>query len=158
MVFRQVSFPKRRRFIVALQSLFRATFKHRGVEVFWVDFQHIHQKFPCPIDGIFFEIIAKRPVSEHFKHRVVVGVVSHFLQIVVLTAHAQTLLAIGGTFPLCRLIAQNNILELVHAGIGKHQCRIVFHNHWSRRHDVVPLALKKGFKRFSNFFCCLHIE
>ena len=51
-----------------------------GIEVFRIDFQHIHQKFPRPVDGFVLEIVAKRPVAKHLKHGVVVSVVAHFLQ------------------------------------------------------------------------------
>ena len=157
MVFRKMRFPIACCFVVAFESISLAALKHGGIEVFRIDFQHIHQKFPRPVDGFVLEIVAKRPVAKHLKHGVVVGVVAHFLQVVVLTAHAKALLAIGGSAPLWHLVAQNNILELVHAGIGEHQCRVVLHHHWSRWHNLVTFALKEGFERFSNFFCCQHI-
>jgi hypothetical protein len=55
------------------------------------------------------------------------------------------------------MVAQNNILKLIHARIGKHQCGVVFDYHGCGRHDEVTFRLKKTFERFSNFVCGQHI-
>ena len=78
--------------VVALQPFVGRTLEHGGVEMRGVKTQHVHQEFPCPVDGLFLEIVAERPVAEHLEHGVVVGVETDLLQIVVLAAHAQTLL------------------------------------------------------------------
>ena len=56
---------------------------------------------------------------------------AHFLQIIVLTAHAQALLGIGHAAPLGFLVAKENVLELIHSGIGKHEGWIVLNHHGS---------------------------
>ena len=85
-----------------------------------------------------------------------IGVVAHFLKVVVLAADAQTLLRVGNTPPLGVLVAQDNILELVHTRIGKHERGVILDNHGSRRHDMVAMLLKIALESLSNFFCCKH--
>ena len=79
-----------------------------------------------------------------------VRIVSHLFQIVVLARHAQTLLRIGHTAIPNRRIAQEKILELIHPRVGKHQGRIVLHNHRCRRNDLVALTAEKIKKSFSD--------
>ena len=95
MVGRNVLQPKFSGFVVALYILFWRTFKYCHVQVGWVQLQHINQIFPGHVNGAFFEIVAKRPVAQHLEHRVVVGVMTHFLQVVVLATHAQAFLSVG---------------------------------------------------------------
>ena len=115
--------------------------------------QYVHKIFPRIIDGSFFEIVTKRPIAKHLKHRVVICVKSHFFQVVMFTAYAQAFLRVCGSFVFRRDVAQYDVLELVHSGICKHQCRIVFDDHRCRRHNLMAFAVEEIFKRFSNFFC-----
>ena len=73
----------------------------------------------------------------------VVGVDTHFFQVVVLTGHTQAFLGVGYPFMLGFSVAEENILELVHPGIGEHQGGVVLHDHRSGGHDLVLLALEK---------------
>ena len=84
MILRHVLGPILGGLIVARDVLFRRTLEDRHVEILWIQLQHIHQILPGHIDGALLEVVAKRPVAEHLEHRVVVGVVSHLLQVVVL--------------------------------------------------------------------------
>ncbi len=94
-VSRHVLQPELSSLIVALDVLFRRTLEHRHIQILWIELEHIHQILPSHVDGSFFEVVAKRPVAEHLEHGVVVSVVTHFFQVVVLTAHSQTLLSVG---------------------------------------------------------------
>ncbi|MPM96504.1 hypothetical protein SDC9_143668 [bioreactor metagenome] len=107
-------------FIVAFQIFSGAPFKNRCVKPGRVEFQHIHEIFPRPGNGFFLEIIAKRPVSQHLKHRMVICIVSYLFQIIVLAAHAQAFLRVRHARMFNRSITQDNIFKLIHAGIGKH--------------------------------------
>ena len=131
MVFRQELFPVAGCFVVAFQTFFRTAFKDGGIEIGRVYFEHVDQVFPCPADGFFLEIVTKRPVAQHFEHRMVVGVMSDFFQVIVLAAHAEALLGVCHTFVFGRVVAQDDVFELVHAGIGEHQSRVVFDDHRS---------------------------
>ena len=92
MVFWQELFPVRSCLVVPFQSFFGASFEYGGIQIFRVNLQYIYQIFPCPADGLFLEVISERPVAQHLEHGVVVGVVSHFFQVIVLAAYTQTFL------------------------------------------------------------------
>ena len=143
MIFRQELFPIGSGFVVTAQSFFGTSFEYGCVEMFRIQFQDIYQIFPCPTDGFFLEVIAERPVTEHFEHGMMVSIVSYLLQVIVLSAYAQTFLRVRDSFVFRRVVAQNNIFKLVHTRIGKHQGRVVFNHHWSRRNDVVSFRLKE---------------
>ena len=91
-VLRQELFPVGSGLVVAAQAFFGAAFEDGSVEIFGIDFQHVHQVFPGPGDGFLLEVVAERPVAQHLEHGVVIRVVSHFFQVVVLSADAQALL------------------------------------------------------------------
>jgi len=66
------------------------------------------------------------------------------LKIVVLASGTNTLLTGGGARVVTVLCAQENILELVHAGVGKQQGRVVGGHQRRRVHTTVPLACRRG--------------
>ena len=152
----EVFFPIACSFIIATKTFLFRAFKHRCIKTIWIKFENIYKIFPRPVDSFFLEIIAKRPVTKHFKHCVVIGVVSYFLQVIVLTTDAKTLLRVGYASILGNAITQNNILKLIHTGIGKHQSRVVLNHHWRRRHNLVTFILKKLLERFTDFVWCQH--
>ena len=63
-----------------------------------------------------------------------------------LPAHAKALLRIGHAAVLGRLGAQDDVFELVHARVGKHQRGVVFYYHRCRGYDMVRLAFKEVFE------------
>ena len=156
MVFRKELFPIGSRLVVAAQPLFGTSLEDGGIEVVRIQFQHVHQVFPCPGDGLFLEIIAERPVTQHLEHGVVVRVVSHFFQVIVLSADTQALLRVGHALPLRRMVAQNDVFELVHSRVGEHQRGVIFYHHGSRGYDMVSFALEETLERVSDFICSQH--
>ena len=124
-------------------AVFGIAFKNRDVELVYRNFVNRSEQFPSPANGFFFEIIAKRPIAQHFEHGVVVSVYTHFFEVVVFTRNAQALLGVGHTAVGRHLITQEKILELVHAGVGEHQGRVVLDHHWGRRNDLVSFTFKK---------------
>lgn len=77
-----------------------------------------------PAHTAHFEVVSKRPVAQHFKECVVIKVPAHVVQIVVLPAGADTLLAVdhaavGGQLAAGVRRAQEDGLEL------RGQCRQV---------------------------------
>ncbi len=152
----QMPFPNRRSLIITAKAFSLRPLEHRSIQIGRIKFQNIHQIFPRPVYCLFLEIIAKRPVSKHFKHGVVVCVHANFFQIVMFATYAQTFLRICNTAIFGRDIAQYNIFELIHSGIGKHQCRIVFNNHRCRRDYLMSLTSEKLFIRFTYLLCCKH--
>ncbi len=69
----------------------------------------------------------------------VVGVVTHLLQVVVFATHTKALLGVGYPWVLHRGVAQDDILELVHTGIGEHQGGVILDDHGCRWHNLVLL-------------------
>ena len=84
---------------------FVVVFKHRGVQLVFVQLQVFGEKFPGELDGVFLEVIAKGKVAHHFKKGVVAGGAAHIFQVVVLAAHAQALLGRGGPFAVPLFLA-----------------------------------------------------
>jgi len=87
---------------------------------------HLGEERPRPRDGLGLEVVAKRPVAEHLKHRVVVAVAADVLEVVVLAAGADALLAVGRPLELAegRVSvgrAEEDRLVLVHAGIDEEE-------------------------------------
>ena len=109
------------------------------VQAAFVEFIMLGKEFPRPFDGFFFEVIAKRPVAEHFEHGVVVGIDADFLEVIVFTGNTEALLRIGDARKLHRAVAKEDVFELVHSRIGKHQRWVVFHDHGCRWNDFMRL-------------------
>ena len=125
-----------------------------GIEAVFREFVHLGEQFPGPVDGLFLEIVPETPVAEHFKHRVVIGIVADLFEVVVLAADAKAFLTVRHPLGCRRCVAEENILELVHAGIGKHQRGVVLDHHGGRRHDGVPLACKEVREGLPDLFDC----
>ncbi len=142
--------------VVALKPFRGASLEHRCIQTVGVELQDTHEIFPCPSDGFLLEVVAKRPIPQHLEHGVVVCVMTNLFQVVVLAAYTETFLRVRHAFVFGRHIPQDDILKLVHARVGKHQCRVTFHHHGGRRNNVVLLRSEKLFKRLSDLFCCQH--
>ena len=147
--------PGLARLLVHRRPVLLAALEHRRVQQAGIDFIDFRQELPGPVDGLVLEVVAETPVAQHLEHRVVVGVVSHLFEVVVLAAHSQTLLRIGRTRIRRRGIAQEDVLELVHAGVGEHQRRVILDHHRGRRHDGVSLGCEE-IEKFLSYFLRSH--
>ena len=121
------------------------------IELRLVNVHHLGEELPSVGDGLLLKIIPETPVSQHLEHGVVVGIVAHLFEVVVLTADTQTLLCVAHPRIGGGGIAQENILELVHAGVGEHQSGVVLHHHRGTGDDVVALALEEIEESLSYF-------
>ena len=126
--------------------------EHCSVESVLVELIYLCEELPCPVDRLYLEVVTEAPVSEHLEHGVVVCVASYLLEVVVLAAHAETFLAVRNPLPLCRAVAEEPVLELIHSGVGEHERRVVLHDHRCRRHDLVTLRSEEVKECFSDFF------
>jgi hypothetical protein len=79
------------------------------------------EEFPGEVDGIALEVVAEAEVAQHFEEGVVTCGVADVFQVVVLAAGAHAFLAGGGAGVGALVKAEEHVLELVHAGIGKQQ-------------------------------------
>ena len=140
--------------VVALKTFFGGTFENGDIEMGGVDMKDVDKETVGPLYGLLLEIVTERPVAKHLEHGVVIGVVSHFFQVVVLAGNAQTFLAVGLTTAFGFGISENDVLELIHSGIGEHERRVVLDDHRGRRYDEVTLLLEKLYERFADFVGC----
>ena len=157
MVSGHVALPVAGGFVVAAEAFVGRALEHCGVQALGVELEHVDKVFPGPVDGFLLEVIAEAPVAEHLEHGVMVGVHAHLFEVIVLAAHAQTLLRVGHTVIFCGFIAENNVFKLVHARIGEHQGGVILDYHGGRRHDLVSLIAEKVFERLAYFLRCQHV-
>ena len=137
--------------LVERHAVLLRTFEHRGVHPLGGQSVDAVEQFPGPLDRLLLEVIAVGPVAQHLEHRMVVGVVADLLQVVVLARNAQTFLRIGRTRILAGGVAQEDVLELVHARVGEHQRGVALDDHRGRRHDSMPFRLEEVEKGLTNF-------
>ena len=94
---------------------------------------------PGKLDGALLEIVAEGEIAEHLEEGMMTGGVADIVEVVVLSAGAHAFLRGRGTAIGPRLQPGEDVLELHHAGIGEHQCRIVARHQRARRNDLVAL-------------------
>ena len=112
---------------------------HGGVQAFLGEPPSAGDQLPRPLNGLFFEVITKRPVAEHFEESVVIGIHPHIVEVVVFAAGANTLLRISGAAGVVRAVsfAEKNRHKLIHAGVGKQQVRRIGHQTRARYNGVL---------------------
>ncbi len=91
---------------------------------------------------LFLEVVAKGEIAEHFEEGVVAGGIADIVEVVVLAACSHAFLrsrraVIGALLNTCE-----NILELDHSGIGKHQRRIIAGHKRARRDNLMAVLLE----------------
>ena len=64
---------------IKLGRIPRSRFINRRIEAGGREFPDIDQKFPGPVDRLFFKVIPERPVPQHLKKSVVIGVKANIL-------------------------------------------------------------------------------
>ncbi len=108
-------------------------------------------KLPRVGDGLFLEIIAEGKISEHFEKREVTVREADVFQIVVLAARAHAFLAGSGRLVVALLEAEENVLELVHPGVGEEQRGIIRRDERRAAHDAMAALLEKSQKCLADF-------
>ena len=82
---------------------------------------HAGQQFPRPRNGFSLVVVAEGPIAQHFKERVMIGVTSDLLEVVVFAAYSNALLGIRDTTGGGMTRTEEYFLELVHTRIGEEQ-------------------------------------
>ena len=113
------------------------------------------QELPGVMDGITLEVIAEAEVAQHFEEGVVTGGVTDVVQVIVLATGTHALLAGGGTGVATLFQTEEAVLELVHAGVGEQQGRVVVRNQRAGRDAGVPLLFEEAEEGFTDF-CAFH--
>ncbi len=107
----------------------------------------VGQQRPCEGNRLALEVVAKREVAQHLEEGVVPERRPDVLEVVVLAADAHALLRGRRTRVVARVPAKEDVLELVHPGIGEEERRIVV-RHQRRAGDdamAVPFEIpEKG--------------
>ena len=89
---RQVLCPDSSSLIIALKAFGGSSLKDRHIEALGGEVEYLSQIFPSPVNSFVLEVIPEGPVPKHLKHRVVIRIMAHLLEVVVLTAYAKALL------------------------------------------------------------------
>ena len=79
------------------------------------------QELPGEGDGLLLEVVAEGEVAQHLEEGVVARGPAHVLQVVVLAPRAHALLGGGRARVVALLLAQEDVLELVHARVGEEE-------------------------------------
>ncbi len=107
-----------------------------------VDAEFLGDQVPGELDRPFLEVIAEGEIAEHLEEGVVAGGITDIVEVVVLSAGAHAFLRgcsrrVGALFETGK-----DVLELHHAGIGEHQCRIVARHQRAGGNDLVTVRLE----------------
>ena len=123
--------PQLARFIVGVV--------HRDVEAVGIDAEPLITGHPVPrvFDRFLLEIVAEGEVAEHLEERVVACRVADLLQVVVLPARADALLAGHRTRVVATFQALKHPLELHHSGVGEQQRGVIGRYERPARHLLV---------------------
>ncbi len=78
-------------------------------------------QLPGEPDGVFLEVVAERKVPEHLEERMVTIGKADVLEVVMLAARTNALLRRRCTPVVALLQTKEDVLELVHAGVGEEQ-------------------------------------
>ena len=123
---------------------------HRRQQTLLGQLVDLGQQLPSPLQRLTLEVVAERPVAQHFKESVVARGVAHVFQVVVLATGAQ-----AGLHRSCAVIGalvgtQEHVLELDHARVGEHQSGVVTGHQRAGFHNGVALGCKKVQERLAD--------
>ena len=126
---------------IGLEPFGRIAHENRCVQARFVELPDVGEQFPGPFDGFALEVVAEGPVAEHLEKGVVIGVLADIVEIVVLAAGADALLAVGRPVVFAFFSAEEDRLELIHAGVGKQERGIVEGDDGAAGHEAVAVLL-----------------
>ena len=115
---------------------------NRDQQLVLVDPQIARDQLPRKWDRVRLEIIAKREIPQHFKEGMMPRGVAHIVQIVMLAARAHTFLRRRCALVVTGFHPGEQVLELNHAGIGKHQRRVIAGHQRAAVHHLVTVLGK----------------
>ena len=123
---------------------------HRGPQFVGRQLVDLGQQFPRPLERLALEVVAKTPVAQHLEKGVMARGVTDVFQVVVFTAGTQAGLNRGSAHIGAFVGAQEHVLELHHARVGEHQCRVVARHQRAGRDDRMALGRKEVEEGFAN--------
>ena len=137
-------------FIVA--GDFAHAFEDGRVELFGIDAEPVFRsdEFPGVGDGVLLEVVAKAEVAEHLEEGVMAVGEADVFEVVVLASGADAFLRGSGAGVVAVLEAEEDVFELVHAGVGEEQRGVVGRDERGGVDDFVALLLKEAQKHGAN--------
>ena len=122
-------------------------FVYGRIESLGIQTDPLGQKFPCPRNSFFLEVIAEGEVAQHLEESAVAGRLSHVLQV----TRADALLA-GGHAPSGRDLFPCEIgLKGSHSGVDDQKALVVVRHQRKAVHSQMSLALKELQEHFTKF-------
>ena len=103
-------------------------------------FVDLCQQLPSPFQALALEVVAKRPVTQHFEEGVMPRGVTHVFQVVVFATCAQTGLHRGSAHIRALVRAQKHIFELHHPRVGEHEGGVVARHQRAGSHHGVAFG------------------
>ena len=108
------------------------------------------EQLPGVGDGFALEVVAEAEVAEHLEEGVVAAGEADVFEVVVLAAGADAFLRGGGAGVVALLGAEEDVLELVHAGVGEEQRGVVGGDERGGVHAAMLFAFEKTQEIFTN--------
>ncbi len=105
-------------------------------------FELVDQQVPGKGNGVLLEIVAKREIAQHLEEGVMARAGADIFQVIVLAADAHALLAGRGALIVALFQPQEDVLELVHAGVDQQQRRVVVRHQAAAGHDGVTALME----------------
>ena len=96
-----------------------------GVKPVLVDVIYFGDQLPSEGHGLLLEIIPEGKVAEHLEKRVMLSRPADLVQVVVLAADPHAFLDRGGPDIASSFQSEEDVLELIHPGVGEQERRVV---------------------------------
>src|SRR5206468_11657363 len=116
-----------------------------------IQLMDVRQQIPREPNRVFLEIIAKGKIAEHLEEGKMARGAADVLEIVVLAAGSNAFLRARGARIIALVAAEEDVLELVHAGVREEQRRIVVRHERGAGDDAMAVLLEERQKGCPDF-------
>ena len=97
----------------------------RDQQLVAINTEFFGDQIPSKRNSVFFKVIPKAKIAEHFKKGMVTRGIAHIIKVIMFATGAHAFLAGGRTAIIAVFKSGKNIFELDHTGGRKHQGRII---------------------------------
>ncbi len=123
----------------------------RNHQFFLRNLEDLGQQLPGVVNRFAFEVVAEAEIAEHLEEGVVACGVADIFQIIVFAAGTHALLAGGGAGVRALVETEKDVLELVHACVGKEQGRVAGRHERARCDHLMALGGEKIQESLADF-------